>query len=185
MITIEELKKIDLKNIDVVKLKALFLEKKDSLAQAAVILLTIFLLISFIKGYFKSTAEVNAEIKQLNEKVEYLSSLESSKKQIGKYLNAVPKSIDEDELSSQIADFASQNKITILSFSPGQKTEDEKSVTMKGRFDTQASSYKDFLSFLKALEDAPFALRVDSCSVTQIAGNISSGIEYSSVSIKK
>ena len=91
------------------------------------------------------------------------------------------------------------DKIVERSFSPGQKKSEGSSDILSARLVVRARSYKDFVQFIKTIEDAPYSLRIDSCSLSSVGGESVFGsekkmdddnmreaqIEMSSVSIKK
>lgn len=166
MFDLEKLKNIDLQNIDFKKLLESLLTKKDLFAAVVISGIALVILISFAKNFFTQTAAINSEISLLKTKIEVIADYESTQRQIAKFLKAVPPSLDEDLFSTTIADMAAINKVTIVSFVPGVKKEEDLLNTISAAFEIEVSSYQSLLMFLDALEKAPFALRIDNCIVT-------------------
>ena len=184
MFDLQKLKKIDLKDFDLNKVLPLMLEQKDFWAQVAIVIFSLIVLSSMIKGYGAQGQEYRTELQQLKEKADTVRAYEDSVKQLKSFLAAVPHELDEEKFSSLITDFAAQNNIAILSFLPGQKKTEALAETLTVRLSIQAADYKSFVSFLKVIEDA--GLRVDSCAPSLQGGRmIAAQMEVSSVGIKK
>ena len=194
MISLEDLKKIDLKSIDIGKATALLLEKKEILAQGTVLILSVLMLIGLLGGTQAQTEQYRQEIEGLNAKAGVVQSYENGLKKMKSFLAALPKELDEEQFSSLIADCAAQNNVGIVSFSPGQKISENFSDTLSARVVVRAGAYKNLLYFIKAMEDDPHSLRIDACSlsVTSNPGRrggddraIEAQIEIASVRVKK
>ncbi len=166
MFDLEKLKNFDYQNIDYKKLLETLLTKKDLFASVIIGGVALVLLIGLAKNFFSQTASINSEISLLKTKIDVIADYESSHKQITKFLKSVPSPLDEDLFSTTIADMAATNNVTIVSFVPGVKKEEELSNTISAAFEIEVLNYQSLLMFLSALEKAPLALRVDNCVVT-------------------
>ena len=195
----DDLKNIDLKNIDVNSIVPALLAKKDLLAQAIAVMLAVVVLIALLGNYFSQSQGLKQQVDQLKEKVAAVKTYDDGVVKVKKFLTALPKALDDESLSNQITDFAAHDNMTILSYTPGQRKQDALSEVSTVTINVRAGTYKDFLSFLRAIEKAPYALRIDACSVGVSAGKalgsegaggaqsdfVDAQIDISSVSIKK
>ena len=166
MFDLEKLKKIDLKNIDINKILPLLLEQKEFFAQIVVVIVSVLTMIGILSGYRVQNQQYHREFQQLKDKAQIVQDYEGGMKKMKAFLAALPKELDEGQIASQIADYAAQNNVAILSFAPSQKKTENLTDTITVRMSIRANGYKDFVLFVKAIEKAPFALRVDSCLVS-------------------
>ena len=194
MMSLEDLKKFDLKSIDINKAAALLLEKKEILAQVVVLAVSVLMLVGLLSGAHARTQQYRQEIDELHAKSGVMQSYENGLKKMESFLAGLPGELDEEQFSSLIADLAAQNNVGIVSFSPGQKISENFSDTLSARVVVRAGAYKNLLYFIKAMEDDPHSLRIDACSlsVTSNPGRrggddraIEAQIEIASVRVKK
>ncbi len=167
---LSDLKKIDLKNIDLKdfdasKVVPLLLEKKELLAQVVVVVVSIVIGISIVGNYFAQDKKYREDLAKLKAKSEAIDTYEGIVKKTKIYFKAVPKALDEDELSSMVAEYAAKDNISILSFSPGQKKTEGLSEVITVHLSVRTNTYKDLLSFINSIEKGSFPIRIDSCSI--------------------
>src|SRR5262249_33311311 len=142
------------------------------------------------KGYFDQHEEFQSEVQKIKAKLEVITSHSEGLKKIKSFLDGLPKQLDEEQFSTQIAEYAGQTNVSILSFSPGTKQAEGWSEVSSLQFNGHSEKYQDFLQFLQLVEKSPFTLRVDSCVLTSTKDSIGSGggvsaiIQLSSVNIK-
>ena len=175
MFDFEKLKNIDLQNIDlqkidIDKLIETMLTKKDFFASLMIGVVALLIAIVLTKDFFSQTSLLNADISLLKTKIETIAKYDSTNKKLKKFLLSVPSFFDEDFFSSNITDLAALNGVTVVSYVPGQKQEEDLYVSISGSFEIEAPDYPALLIFLKALEKAPFALRVDNCLIIKGGG---------------
>ena len=159
MITLE-----NIKNLDAGKIMQVALQKKDLLAQVAVVVISAIALVSMVTNPQKQ--EYRQEIQDLKEKLDVMRLYDQGLKNSKLFLAGLPKGLSEEDFSSNILDYASRNHISILSFSPGSGKEEGLSKLATLQISVHAGTYKDFLAFVNAIEEAPFALRIDSCTLS-------------------
>jgi hypothetical protein len=183
MVNLEDLKKFDIKSIEPAKIVSLVLGKKELLVQVVLVGISVTILISMIGGYFSQQKQYREDAQKLNEKIDIIQSFESGNKKIKHFLSTVPKGMTEDQFSSQITDYAAQSNTVIDSFSPGPDMSNGLSSALTVQINLRAQSYKDFLMFIKSLEQAPFSLRIDSCSLSMgnTSGSLMSGSDNNSI----
>ncbi len=186
-----DFKNLDLKSIDYEALLEKLAAKKQVLVQVGILILSSVFLIVLVNAYCVQSDQYQQSIKKLNAKIGAVESYESSIKKLRGFLSHLPDALDEDALSAQIADLAVANNVAVTGFSPGGKKSDLVSEAISIGLEVRADTYKDFLFFLKALENAPFALRIDSAKLTgpQGAGTetqvIKAHLEVSTVKLNK
>ena len=195
MADLEKLKNIDWKNVDLNKIVQLLTDKKSSLAKAAVAVIFIGILIVLVHDYRVQGKDLREQLGKLEEKIDAVEMYGNGRKKMQAFLEALPKPLDEDQLSSQITDYAAQNNVLVLSFSPGQKRAENLVEIITARMSVRVERYQDFLMFLKTIENSPFNLRIDSCFISmgaaktammnQQSNAIEAQMEISSVNIKK
>jgi len=177
------------------------LSKKDLFVSAVTAVIAIVIAISFTKNFFTETSLLNNEIALIKEKIEVITDYDVGQRNIKKFIKSAPQSLDEELLSSTIVDLVTSNNLTIISFVPGHKKEEKLYNKISADLNIEAPNFHSLLSFLNAISKAPFALRVDRCSVGVSQGNrgmmgmdnsgakkgdaISVSLELSSIEIKK
>ncbi len=180
-----------LRNMDLKAVTAQLLTRKDLLAQVVVSAVALCILGFLVKYYLTERQQYSQQNSQLNSKTGTIQAYEDNQKTLQKFLDEIPKELeDEEQFSSHIADFASRTNVSIISFSPGMKSSGEFYRTSTAHVSVRASTYKDFLNFIKMLEGSPFALRIDSCEMSASMDNTSDReiqalMAISTVGIKK
>lgn len=170
---INDLKNIDLNNLDLKKIKAFAVQNKQFLAKVGVVLVSLFLLMSMIGGYRDQVETIKTEMTDLGNKVKVIADYEEVLKKSQDYYKGLPKKLDEDQISNELSDYASKSNIVISSLSQGDKKVDSFSSQINTQIGFSFTRYTDFLNFVKSVDDSPYSLKITSCALKQ---NESTGV---------
>ncbi len=168
---IQDLMKLDLQKIDLNKLIKLLLDQKQLLVQLIVIAAFIMTLIGLAGLYQEQKTQTQQQTQEFNSKIEVIKEYENVLKQLKSAESVFPQEIDEDQISSEVSDYATQTQVNILSFSSGARKSENLSDVISFQISVKAKTYKSFLAFLQAIESSPYALKVEACSIVPIRGD--------------
>ncbi|MBI4309345.1 MAG: hypothetical protein HY591_03335 [Candidatus Omnitrophica bacterium] len=183
--------KIDLKSFNVDQFLASLGEKKETVAQVIVVVVSVLTAVWLWGSARDREDQYRRDIDRLNIKAGVVQSYKDGLKKMQSFMETVPKGLDEEQFASHIADHAAQNSVPIMSFFPGRKKSDNFSDALSALVTVRAGSYRGFLQFVKDMEGSAHSLRIDSCSLSSQAsggrgeGMIEAQMEISSVSIRK
>ncbi len=187
---INDLTKMDLKNIDLTKVIAYLGIHTDALIRMAIVVVTVLGGFRLVEQYLEQTKVFSVQITEMEEKLMQVMSYEKSVNGLKLFWEKAPKPINDDALVNYMTDLATKNNLEILSFSPGQVTSDKFYTANKIKFKLKAREYKDFVLFVRSVENSGFALRAEavSCSLEQGTNQSATGpiinIQMEIVSIK-
>lgn len=186
---LNDLSKMDLKSIDFSKAIAYLGVHTDALLRMAIVIMTVLGGFNLIEKYLQQTKDFSVQITQMEEKAAQVIAYEKSVSDLRLFWEKAPKPINEDAVVNYVTDLATKNNLEIVSFSPGQVSSDKFSATSKTKFKLRARDYKDFVLFVRSVENSGFALRAEavSCSLEQGAnqGLINIQMEIASIKINE
>ncbi len=182
-----DFKNIDLSKVDINSLSTQFFAKKDVLGQMIVIVISVFCLISVWGSHQSQVTENQQAVEDLNKKLNAIKGYEVAIEKSKSFMETLPKEIDEDQISTQIADYALPHNIDISSFSPGTRVSQGLSELISLQITAAGKTYNDLLYFLQAIESSPYAFRVESCSIMpdRLTDGVTADIRISYVKLKK
>lgn len=174
---IKDLSKLDvkdLKNIDVNQLAGVIRSKPEILIKIMLILCTIFGTIYLINDSAKNAKTHSEEITKLKEKLSALEKKEKNQKILDQFANDFPSELSSNGLVNQIALFASNNNIEVVSFSPANKVEYGYMALTTVEITITTEDYRNISAYAKSIETSNFAIRIEklvaSNSSNQTAG---------------
>jgi len=189
---IKDLSKIDVKDLKDIDFNALLKDLQGQpslLVNILLIIITLFVIIQIIVGYKTKVRIIRREVPALEEKKQVVQEAQKIKRDYKAFWDKVPSTISKDEFIELISDLAIDNNIQIISLSPVDKRGDEYKeilTTSLTILATSKNNYEDLLSFIKALENTLYAIRIDKWTV-KTGGHVfhrSSSKEQDSSSIK-
>jgi hypothetical protein len=176
---INELKNIDFKNLDYKKILELVTAKKALVIQIVVGVVLLVSLTAMLNDYRVHSEEYNQQIQTLKMNADTARVYAKSMRETKIFLSNVPEALDEEQFSSQIADYANASNVKIIGFRHGPKKGDKQKETMPASVDITAPSYQDFLVFIKTLEESPHSLNVDKCFLSLAKGSENDAATFS------
>jgi len=168
---IKELSKLDikdLKNIDFNAFLKQLQSKPSSLAAIGLAAITFFIIIQIGVKYKTDVKNIRNEISSLEKKQASLKSAQKIKDDYNLFWADAPEHISKDRLIELISNIAIDNNIQIVSLSSVSKSEDHYKKTLKVSLSILAvaqNNYQDILSFVEAIENTAYALRIDKWSI--------------------
>ena len=167
----------DLQNIDARELGDMLRQRIDIILTVVPVVVTIVVMANMFKGYGKKSQTLAWEIGQMQERVEVIRESGRLKGNYSVFLENFPKSILTDQLINKLSEFAAYRKVQILSFSPVKEKSDDYIKVAGGQINVTADSYKNMVLFMKDIEAAPYALRVEQWSAKMKEQTINAGAE--------
>ncbi len=168
---IKDLSKIDVKDLKDIDFNALLKDlqgRPTLLVNILLIIITLFVIIQIIVGYKTKVRIIHKEIPTLEEKKQVIQEAQKIKKNYKTFWDKLPPTISKDKFIELISDLAIANNIQIISLSPVDKRDDENKeilTTSLTILATSKNNYDDLLSFIKALENTLYAIRIDEWTV--------------------
>ena len=161
---IRELRKIDikdLKNIDVNQLAGVIRSKPEILIKIMLILCTIFGTIYLINNGAKNAKTHSMEVSKLKDKLSALEKKEKNQKLLDQFVSDFPSELSSNGLVNQIALFASNNDIEVVSFSPANKVEYGYMALTTVEITITTDDYRNISAYAKSIETSKFAIRIE------------------------
>lgn len=165
----------DLQNIDARELGDMLRQRIDIILTVVPVVVTIIVMANMFKGYAKKSQTLAWEIGQMQERVEVIRESERLKKNYSVFLENFPESILTDQLINKLSEFAADRKVQILSFSPVKEKSDDYIKVAGVQINVTSDSYKNIVLFMRDIEAAPYALRVEQWSAKMKEQTINAG----------
>ncbi len=187
---IPDLSKIDIKDIDINKIKEELLDRKELVIQIGIGVVAFFMVVSMVSGSGKEVKQLKTKIKSMQAKSDIITQYKKSQTDIDEFLKSLPPSLTEDQIITLVTDLADKNKVKISTFTPNPPSdEDRKKSYLKTsiQFSLQAGDYKNMVRLISDIENSK--LHVKSCyvqSITQDSGtSLNFRVEVASLEVKK
>lgn len=152
----------DLKNIDLNDIKLRILSRPDILIDIILIGITIYVTIFIYSGNELKKVSLNKNIKEMEEKLNVVVDLKSANETYKKFKEDFPESLTSEQIVDRISVFGVNNNIQIQSFSPAKEQKSKYITLTTVQINVVAANYENIISFMKDIETAPYALRVES-----------------------
>ncbi len=150
----------DLQNIDARQLGDMLYQRLDIVLNIVLVLVTIAATTVIAGGNGKKTEMLTYEIKQLEDRTEAVKEAGRLKGEYSAFIENFPKPIVMDQLTNKLSEFAANRQVQILSFSPVKEKSDDYIKIVGVEINISSDNYKNIVLFMKDVEDAPYALRV-------------------------
>jgi len=162
---IKDLGQIDinsLKNIDIEQIKDFIRTRPDIFIISLLAIITISASIFIFSGQKNKAGQYSKDIQVLKEKLEAAELNKNVEKEYREFVDSFPEATTVDNMIYKISEFAQNRDINIETSSPAKN----KSNTLWEQFSIELSvtstDYKNLVLFLKDIEDAPYAIRIES-----------------------
>ena len=154
----------DLKNIDFGQVKNNIKSKPDILLIIVLITASLSATIYMYTDYKKKTKEFEEKKITYDDQLNAAKQNEIIKAKYDKFLNEFPDKIIIDQMIEKLSTYAFNYNINIISFSPATKIEDEYSKTESININVNAEDYEELIGFIDEIENAPYAIRIETWS---------------------
>ena len=165
----KELNKIDIQDLQKINYALLskdLLKRKDTLAQAVVIGLSVLtILYIFVSTGAQRKTRV-ANLTALKEKVAAVETLNKVHDEFSKHLETLPDEITSDQLITVLNDVAIASNVQISTFSPASQAKADFHTLINMRLDILGPTYEDIWRFVNNLEHSPYPMRVNNWTGT-------------------
>lgn len=167
----------DLKKIDFTQVQDNIKNKPEILAIIVLIVLSLFATIYIYLDFTKKTKEYAQKTSTYKEQLESAEQNELIKKKYEKFMSEFPAKIVVDDLIDIVSVFAINHNIKISSFSPAQEQVGDYSKIVTININFAAEKYTDLVNFMKDIEQAPYAIRIEAwqAKLESNSGHSSSG----------
>ena len=159
-----DLKNIDLKKIDIAKIRSDILKRQDMAINYAAVFLTIFIMFKIFSGQQEQVQNLKIQITQMEKKITAIAKHDKALKELNALVDSLPAGIPESALIDKVTDFAEKSNIHIVTFSPTETEENGFYKQSRVSLQISADYYKDFLRFIRDIENSSLNLRVDKWS---------------------
>ena len=156
-----DLKNIDIKKIDMVKIRSDLLKRQDLLINGAAVFLTIFIMFKIFSGQQEQGRDLKIQASQMERKITAIAKHDQALKELNAFVEILPVGIPESALIDKVSDFAEKSNIHIVTSSPTEKEENEFYKRSRVSLQISADHYTDFVHFVHDIENSSLNLRVD------------------------
>jgi hypothetical protein len=192
-----DLSKIDIKDIDINKIKAELLEHKEVVVQVALGVVSFFMVLSLIGGCQGDIKKYKNQIRSMESKSGIIGQYKKSQTDIDAFLKSIPAPMTEGKIIAMVTDLADKNKVKILTFAPLNRLENTTKKSYQEtviQFSLQASTYQSMVRLIADIEySKKDVLQVRSCVIQKAAADkqkneeppLNFRIEVASLEVKK
>ncbi len=162
---LQDLAKLDINDLQKIDYNQLLgeIKKKPDILVAVVLIVgsLIFAIGNFQKG-FKELRSLRGQINVLQKKTTLIRTYNDQKKELGDFLEKLPKVIPDNDLIATLTDMAVHRGVKIESFSPATGRDAKLYKTASLKLEVVAESYQQIWLFTRDIERSGYALRIDS-----------------------
>ena len=162
---IPDLNKIDIKDIDVAKLKDQLLERKDIVIQMALGVMTVVIAFLIFNRGQAEIKEYKSKISTLQAKTGVIDEYNRTQADIKGFLGKVPDVVPADKIINLVTDLAGKNDVKILTFSQADVKKERSLVTTSISFSLVANSFVSMARFMADIENGKDFLQLWSCDM--------------------
>ena len=158
---LEDLKNIDIKKINIAKIRSNLLKRQDILINYVAIFLTVFIMFKIFSSQQEETQNLKIQVSEMEKKIVAIAKYDQALKELNVFVESLPTGIPESLLIDKITDLAEKSNIHIVTFSPMEMEENELYKHIHVSLQVSADHYKDFIRFIHDIESSSLNLRVD------------------------
>lgn len=161
---LKDFKNVNIKKIEIAKIRAYLLKRQDILMNLTAVLLTIFMMFKIFSSQQEQAQNLKIQVSEMEKKIAVIAKYDQASQELNAFVESLPIGIPESALIDKVTDFAEQSNIHIVTFSPTQTSENEFYKHNRVALQISANQYKDFLRFIHDIESSSLNLRVDQWS---------------------
>ena len=159
-----DLKNIDIKKIDIAKMRSDLLKRQDILINCIAGFLTVFIMFKIFSGQQGQARNLKIQGSQMEKNIAVIAKYNQALKELNALVESLPAGIPESALIDKVTDFAEKSNIHIVTFSPTETEENGFYKNSRVSLQISADHYKDFVHFIHDIESSSLNLRVDKWS---------------------
>ena len=152
MVKIFDLSKIDIKDIDVVKVQAQLVQHKGVVAQVGLGVVSFIVAVAMFNQSQGEIAKYKSQMAILNAKTGAIDQYNKTQNDVKDFLNKVPDAVSEDKMITLVTDLAGKNGIQILTFTRTNVEKKNTLVTTSLKFSLAADSFSGMVRFMADIE---------------------------------
>ncbi len=156
----------DLKNINPKQIQEFAKSRPDIFINILLIVVTLYATMYVYNHAREKSASTTTNISQAEEKVNVADGYKKLEKDFNDFKEKFPKPIPSDQFINKLSEFALKNNVQTLSFSQPQKSGDEALELTTINFNIASEDYPNILMFIKDIESAPYAVRLNKFSAS-------------------
>jgi len=159
-----DLTKLDVKDLQKVDYKKLWIDIKKSPDSLIMLLIVISAIIFSICYYQKRSQELGTlrnDVIAMRQKVDLVKQYNFHKNEINLFLKDLPKELPQDELIAKLTDMAVKRGVKIESFTPAAGSNEKLYKSTNLRFEISSDRYQQIWLFTYDIEHAGYLLRVE------------------------
>jgi len=162
---IADLSKIDIKDIDVAKLKDQILAHKDIALQIIIGLIAFLLAVSMFNQSQVEIKGHKTQINTLQAKTGAIEQYNNTQSEIKSFISKVPQSVSEDKMINLVTDFAGNNGVKIVTFSQANIEKNNSIALTTIKFTLVSESFVSLVRFLSDIERGADFMQILSCDI--------------------
>ncbi|MBI5415743.1 MAG: hypothetical protein HZA29_02905 [Candidatus Omnitrophica bacterium] len=154
----------DLRNIDMRQVGEMLQKRVDIIVSALLAVVAVVAAVSMSGGNAKKSQVLDWEIKQMRERMDAVTESERVKGEYAAFQKGFPSPVTADELVNKLSGFAAARNVQIVSFTPDKENSDDYVQVARAQINVAAPDYRSLVLFMKDIEGALYALRVEQWS---------------------
>jgi len=158
----------DLKNIDWRRMANRIQSRPDLAINIVLVIATLVTLLFTYKRYLNKTQDLEDTLSSLEETSEAIDKMEIIRKEYSDFQKSIPDTINANQLIETLSKFALKRDVQILSFSPANKKSNKFISLTSVEINVISENYADIILFMRDIESAPYAIRVEKWSGASI-----------------
>ncbi len=162
---IPDLSKIDIKDIDIAKLKNEVLDHKEIAIQVLLGVVSLFIIISLVNTSQVEIKKYKSQIAALMAKTGLIEEYKKVEQEIKDFLSKVPAHVPKEKMVDLVTDLAGKNKVKILTFTQANVEKKDSIETTAVTFSLTADSFVNMVKFLVDIEKGKDFLQIWSCPI--------------------
>ena len=162
---IADLSKIDIKDIDVLKVKNKLLQHKEIVLQVLLAFGSFIIAVSMLNQSQADIKKYKSQIASLQSKTGAIEQYNKTQNDLKVYLGKVPEFVSEDKVINLVTDFAGKNGVKIITFSPATVEKKKTLETISLKFSLVAESFSSMIRFMADIERGNDFMQIWGCEV--------------------
>lgn len=162
---IPDISKIDIKDIDVVKIQNELMQRKELVVQVLLALASIVVGVSAFNGSQAEIAKYKSQIASLQAKTGAIDEYNKTQGEVKDFINKVPAPVSQDKMITLVTDLAGKNDVKILTFNQAEAEKKGTLVTTAVNFSLETNSFANMIRFMAEIERDKDFMQISTCKV--------------------
>jgi len=156
---LQKLQSIDINDINFAIIKDRITEKPEVFPVIVLIVATILTSVYTVGNIKNKTKKLEQEITKLEDKTETVQKGADLQNNYLEFIDSFPPTLVNEMVSETLSNFAIENDVRIITFSPAQVLKDDYSTRVRISLNI-VSEYNNLIDFFKDIESSSYALRI-------------------------